>query len=59
MMSEITPQLGFQCSIETLDDGGLDVLIFRGKMMNFVSFQPLLKFTIEEFCSFIHLQLFR
>ena len=44
-----------------LDDGSLDVLIFifHGKKMNFVSFPPLLKFTIEEFRSLGRLQLFR
>ena len=40
-------------------NGGLDVLIFRGKVMYFTSFQPLLKFTVEEFRSLVRLQLFR
>ena len=58
MLSEIMPQLGSQCSIEMLDDGGLDVLNFHGKVIKVVSFQPLLKFMIEEFRSLVHLLLF-
>ena len=59
MASEITPYLGFQGSIETLHSGGLGVIIFSGKVMNFVSFQPLLKFVVEEFRSLVRLHHFR
>ena len=59
MTGKVTPQFRFQRPIESFHDGSLDVLIFRRKVMNFVTFQPLLKSAIEEFRTFIRLQMFR
>ena len=54
--SEIAPQFGFQSVVETFQDASLDVIIFSRKEMDHVFCQPLLKFTIGKFSSFVGLQ---
>ena len=47
-MCEILPHLGFQCSVKTFNDTGIDLLVVSGKEVHFVFFEKRLKYSVGK-----------
>ena len=52
-MCEILPHLDFQCSDKTFNDTGFGLLVIRGKEMDIVFLEKLLKYSVGKFGSFV------
>jgi hypothetical protein len=50
---EILPHLGFQCSVKTFNDTGFRLVVIRGKAMDIVYLEKLLKHSVGKFSSFV------
>jgi hypothetical protein len=50
---EILPHLDFQCSDKTFNDTGFGLLVIRGKEMDIVFLEKLLKYSVGKFGSFV------